>query len=96
MIEWFDVLKITTALIGGILLGAFYFGGLWWTIQRMPGSRRPLRLYFASLAFRLIVICASFYLVLILAGGLALVACLVTLIAARTLLIRQVGLRALD
>lgn len=96
MIESLDILEIVAALISGILLGAFYFGGLWWTVRRMSGSQRPLYLYFASLAFRMIIISGGFYFVLILAGWPALIACLVAFIALRSLLIHQVGVRASD
>ena len=36
-----DVLGIVIAFVVGLVLGAFYFGGLWLTLRRLPGSRSP-------------------------------------------------------
>lgn len=96
MIGSLDMLEIVAALIAGTFLGAFYFGGLWWTVLRMSGSQRPLYLYFASLAFRMVVAFGGFYFVLILAGWPALIASLVAFIALRSGLVHQVGIRASD
>ena len=46
------------ALIGvcvGAVLGAFFFGGLWWTTQRLATSSRPGLLLSASFAGRLLL-----------------------------------------
>lgn len=42
-----------TAAAWGILLGAFYFGGLWLTARRLPASASPGRLWLISFAARL-------------------------------------------
>src|SRR5580658_10035445 len=49
MIEFMDV---SLALLAGLLLGAFFFGGLWWTVQKGIASQNPALWFFASLLFR--------------------------------------------
>ena len=36
-----DILALTLALLAGVLLGAFFFGGLWWTVQKGVTSETP-------------------------------------------------------
>jgi F1F0 ATPase subunit 2 len=50
------------ALVAGILLGIFYFGGLWLTTLRLPGARRPALLAFGSFVARSGIILGGFYL----------------------------------
>lgn len=86
-----QVITLTAAVATGLLLGTFYFAGLWWTVRRMPDVRRPLNLYFGSLVGRLGVILAALYGVLISCGWPGLAASLVGLLAARIILIRFLG-----
>lgn len=51
------------ALTAGIALGIFFFGALWWTIQRGLGSAYPARWFFISLIVRLIITAGGFYIV---------------------------------
>ena len=44
-------------------LGAFFFGGLWWTIQKGLASELPALWFLGSLSLRLGVILAGFYFV---------------------------------
>ncbi|MEE4607757.1 MAG: ATP synthase subunit I [Desulfobacteraceae bacterium] len=46
--------ELCLALAWGLLLGAYYFGGLWWTVRRLPGRARPGRLLLASFGLRLV------------------------------------------
>lgn len=74
----------------GLGVGLFYFGGLWLTVRRLASSRRPELLMLFSLAFRLIVCLAAFYLVM--AGAWErLVVCLVSFFLMRTLLVHLLG-----
>lgn len=43
------------AFAAGLLLGAVYFGALWFTARRLPHSRRPATLAVGSYAARLLV-----------------------------------------
>ena len=54
-------LSLALALVTGILLGAMFFGGLWWTIQRGVSSTRPALWFFGSLLLRTSIALAGFY-----------------------------------
>jgi F1F0 ATPase subunit 2 len=45
----------------GLLLGLVFFGGLWWTIQRMVSSPHPAILFSSSLLLRTVVVLGGFY-----------------------------------
>ena len=47
--------QLALALAAGAAVGAFYFGGLWMTVQMAMTSRRPVLLTFASFAVRAVV-----------------------------------------
>ena len=57
-----DALNLVSALAAGFLLGAFFFGGLWWTVQRGLSSRRPALWFLGSLLLRTGISVAGFYL----------------------------------
>jgi len=38
---------------GGLLLGAFFFGGLWWTVRRGLSAQQPALWFFPSLLLRM-------------------------------------------
>ena len=71
-------------LAAGTVVGALYFGGLWWTVRRAVASRRPGLLLLASYGLRTVGALALFYVIM---GGswLRLLVCL-----AGFLLMRQV------
>lgn len=50
------------SLLAGALLGAAFFGGLWWTIRRGLSSRRPALMFLGSLLLRTSMAVAGFYL----------------------------------
>ncbi len=56
-----EVLNLISALVSGFLLGAFFFGGLWWTVQKGLLSRRPAFWFFGSLLLRTGTAVAGFY-----------------------------------
>jgi len=58
-----ETLNIILALLAGILLGAFFFGGLWWTIRKSLASTQPALWLIGSLLLRTITVLAGFYLV---------------------------------
>ncbi|RMF44548.1 MAG: ATP synthase subunit I [Planctomycetota bacterium] len=49
------------ALLGGMGIGGLYFGGLWWTVQRMMNSPRPILWISGSFALRAAAAMAGFY-----------------------------------
>jgi F1F0 ATPase subunit 2 len=54
---------LALALVAGLLLGAIFFGGLWWTVRKGVSSKRPALLFLGSLLLRTGVVIAGFYLV---------------------------------
>lgn len=52
------------AALGGFLLGLFYFAGLWFTLQRLPGHPHPGLWVAGSFVLRLTVSLSGFYLFL--------------------------------
>ncbi len=49
--------------LAGLALGAFFFGGLWWTVGKCLSSQRPALWLLSSLLLRVSVTLAGFYLV---------------------------------
>ncbi|MCA9157762.1 MAG: ATP synthase subunit I [Planctomycetales bacterium] len=58
-----DMIGIGFALFLGALLGVFFFGGLWWTIQRGIASEWVAVWFIASLLLRTMVVIVGFYFV---------------------------------
>ncbi len=79
--------SMTASILAGLLLGGWYFTGLWWTIRRLPVSARPIQLYVLSLAVRLLIVAVAFYGVIKWFDWLHLLVCLAAFLAARLLLI---------
>ena len=58
-----ETLALILTLLAGVLLGAIFFGGLWWTIRRSVSSKQPALLFFFSLLLRMGIALAGFYFV---------------------------------
>ncbi len=58
-----DIPALALACFGGFLLGAAFFAGLWWTIQKGVASERPAFWFLGSLILRIGLIVAGFSLV---------------------------------
>ncbi len=56
-------MALILALLCGVLLGAIFFGGLWWTIRKGVSSKQPAALFFFSLLLRTGITLAGFYFV---------------------------------
>lgn len=82
-----DALIWTLAAVAGSLLGAFFFGGLWWTVRRGVASQHPALWFLGSALLRMGVTVTGFYFV---GGGewRRLLACLLGFVAARFIVIR--------
>ncbi len=61
-----ESLSLVFALAAGALLGAMFYGGLWWTVHRGVSSKRVALWFLGSLLLRMGVALAGFYFV---AGG---------------------------
>jgi len=58
-----ETVGVSAAVLAGVLLGAVFFGGLWWTVRRaLPSSQAPLW-FFGSLLIRTAIVLGGFYLV---------------------------------
>ncbi|WP_295580256.1 ATP synthase subunit I [uncultured Lamprocystis sp.] len=85
-----EPLALGLAAAAGLLLGAVFFGGLWWTLRKGLQSPRPVRWLVGSLVLRTSVVLTGFYLV---GDGHweRLFACLIGFVAARWLVTRRAG-----
>ncbi|MBM4235842.1 MAG: hypothetical protein FJ152_05155 [Firmicutes bacterium] len=57
-------LYLVLAFLAGTAMGTLFFGGLWWTVQKMTGARKPYLLSLTSFLIRTTVILFCFYLLL--------------------------------
>ena len=82
----FSMLAI--ALMAGLVLGAIFFGGLWWTVRKGVLAKSPAFWFLGSLLLRMSMVLAGFYFV-----GRGdwerLVACLLGFIIARFVVLRM-------
>lgn len=58
-----DAATFTVVLLAGVLLGALFFGTLWWTVQKGLTSKIPVLWFFGSTLLRMSFTLAGFYLV---------------------------------
>lgn len=58
-----DPPTLMLAWMAGGVLGALFFGGLWWTVRRAVSAKRPALWIFGSLLLRMSVAMAGFYVV---------------------------------
>jgi len=56
-----ETLTLALAWLAGGLLGAIFFGGLWWTVRKGVPSQRPALWFFGSLLLRMSIVLAGFY-----------------------------------
>jgi F1F0 ATPase subunit 2 len=88
-----ETMTQVSAWVAGGLLGAIFFGGLWWTVRQGVSSPRPALWFLGSLLLRMSIALAGFYFI----GrghGERLVVCLLGFVMARlvvTWLIRPSG-----
>jgi F1F0 ATPase subunit 2 len=82
-----DLWPLALAWIAGIVLGAFFFGGLWWTVRKGIASPMPAFWFFGSLIIRMGGALAGFYFV---AAGQweRLLVCLLGFVIARLIVTR--------
>lgn len=88
-----EAILLALALLAGMLLGAIFFGGLWWTVRKGLASTRPAQWFIASLLLRIAITLCGFYFV---AGAdwRRLAACLLGFIIARAVATRLSGMAA--
>jgi F1F0 ATPase subunit 2 len=82
---------LLVALIAGMLLGLSYFGGLWFTIRRLPATGSPMFLILSSFLVRTGVSLLGFYLVMDHHWERLLV-CMVGFVVIRSILVQRWGM----
>ena len=58
-----ETLNLLPALVAGVLLGAIFFGGLWWSVRKGLWSRHPALWFLGSLLLRTSITVTGFYFV---------------------------------
>lgn len=58
-----EPLSLAYAFAAGVLLGAMFYGGLWWTVRRAVSSKRVAPWFLGSLLLRMGMALGGFYLV---------------------------------
>lgn len=56
-----DIFYYLIALLSGASIGLFYFGGLWWTVRRLPKVPNPAIWSFGSFWIRMTISLFAFY-----------------------------------
>lgn len=59
-----EFLSLAAALIAGVILGVFFFGGLWWTVRKGMASERVALWFVGSMLIRTSVVLLGFYFIL--------------------------------
>jgi len=59
-----EYLYLLFALLEGVVLGAFFFAGLWWTVRKMESSKHVALLFLTSMLLRTSVVLLGFYFIL--------------------------------
>jgi F1F0 ATPase subunit 2 len=85
-----EELKVGSAMLAGVVLGAVFFGGLWWTVRRGLSSKQPAALFLGSLLLRTLLVVAGLY-VVSRGDWRNLVASLAGILLARTAITRVIG-----
>jgi F1F0 ATPase subunit 2 len=78
---------LALAWVAGLVLGAVFFGGLWWTVRKGVSSKHPALWFPGSMLVRMSIVLLGFYFV---GRGdwQRLAACLVGFIIARFIVLR--------
>jgi F1F0 ATPase subunit 2 len=58
-----EALMLGLAGVAGLIMGAIFFGGLWWTVRKGVSSQRPALWFVGSFVLRTGVVVAGFYVV---------------------------------
>lgn len=56
-----DVINLVFSLIAGMMFGAFFFGGLLWTVRKGVSAKHPALWFFGSMLVRTSIVVLGFY-----------------------------------
>jgi F1F0 ATPase subunit 2 len=88
-----ELLSFSSALVAGSALGCFFFGGLWWTVQKALTSDHPALYFFASNLLRTGLVVVGFYFISF-GDWRKLLICLLVFFIARILITRVTRVKA--
>lgn len=91
-----ELFYIGGGFIAGLLLSAFYFGGLWLTVKRLTKARYITLLFVVSYSVRIVISLCCIYFVAVYGNWMALSALLVGFIASRIALFKLKGFNNLN
>ena len=58
-----EIVRVLAAVLAGMLLGVFFFGGLWWTVRKTLSSPQAALWFSGSFLVRTAVVLVGFYFV---------------------------------
>ena len=85
-----NVLFLILMFITGLLLGAIYLASLWWNVKRITGNSPSVLWATGSLMIRLVLVGATFYIILSFGNWQHLVATLAGFITIRAMTLRHI------
>ncbi|CAN5769407.1 ATP synthase subunit I [soil metagenome] len=90
-----ELLIQVLAWLAGGLLGALFYGGLWWTVKMSVSSQRPAQLFLISVLLRMSIALSGFYFI---GGGQwqRLLLCLLGFVMARVAVTRLTRVAELE
>lgn len=59
-----DGISLVFGLITGMMFGAIFFGGLWWTVHKGVSAKHPAFWFLGSMLLRTCIVVFGFYFVL--------------------------------
>ena len=85
-----NIVFLVASFLVGVLLGCFYFGGLWWTVRRMPQTAAAGFWLLGSFVLRTAVVLTGF---LAISNGQweRIIASLIGFLIARSAIVRLTG-----
>jgi F1F0 ATPase subunit 2 len=86
----FDIVILGLGLFSGLVLGLIYFGGLWWTLERLPRRPRP-KLWLANSYILRVAITLTGFFFIMRQSVVSLFFCLFGFFFMRWLLVRRFG-----
>ena len=85
-----ETLILVWAWVAGTMLGAIFFGGLWWSVRKGISSKQPAIWFIGSFLLRMSIALAGFYFVS-LGHWERLLACFLGFFTARFIVTRLIG-----
>ncbi|MDX1645807.1 MAG: ATP synthase subunit I [Longimicrobiales bacterium] len=83
--------ELSLGFVGGMALGALFFGALWLTVRRIPSASAPAWLATGSYVARLGSLATGLYAVVHLGGAVALLAALLGILTVRQTAVRRIS-----